>query len=105
MTDFNVASRREQGAFVVTPEGELDIATVDPVRELLLQRADGEALVVDLRHVTFLDTSGIQVVVEAYRASNEDGFTLRILRADPRVHRVFEIAGLDGVLPFEDADA
>ena len=103
MTGFGVTSRHEGGRLIVAPTGELDIATVDAVRVELTARAEGEGIVLDLRGVQFLDTSGIQVAVEAWRASREEEFELRIVRADPRVQRVFEIAGLEGVLPFVDA--
>lgn len=88
---------------MVAPTGELDIATVEAVREEAAQRQDGEGLVVDLRGVEFLDTSGIAFTVDVFRASREGaGYQLRILRAPPRVQRVFDIAGLEGVLPFEN---
>ena len=88
---------------MVIPSGELDIATVDAVREEAARREPGEDLVVDLRGVEFLDTSGIAFTVDVFRAAQTDGgFQLRILRAPPRVQRVFDIAGLEGVLPFED---
>lgn len=102
MTDFHVTARHEKGGLVVAPTGELDIATVDAVRDEAGRRAPGEALVIDLSGLTFLDTSAIALVVEAYRAAAQQGFTLRIVRARPHVQRVFEIAGLEGVLPFED---
>lgn len=87
----------------MVPRGELDIATVDAVREEAAARQPGEGLVVDLREVEFLDTSGIAFAVDVYRESrSEDSYELRILRAPPRVQRVFDIAGLEGVLPFED---
>ena len=87
---------------MVAPVGELDIATVDAVRAEVDERAPGEGLVIDLSGLAFLDTSGIALVVEAYRDAAANDFPLRIVRAAPAVHRVFEIAGLDGVLPFED---
>lgn len=105
MTHFDVSSHREAGALVVVPEGELDIAAVRAVRASLDEREPGERLVVDLRELTFLDTSGLQVLVETYRAAREEGFELRVLRARPAVQRVFEIAGLDAVLPFADGAA
>jgi anti-anti-sigma factor len=101
---FGVTSHREGGALVVAPSGELDIASADDVRAELAQRAPDEDLVLDLRGLEFLDTSGIQVTVETHRAAKAEGFRLRILRAPERVHRVFEIAGLAEVLPFVDAD-
>lgn len=102
MPHFGVTSRREDGRLVVVPTGELDIAAVDAVRTVLAGRGPGEDVTIDLRGVEFLDTSGIQVVVEAWRNAREQAFELRVLRAPPRVHRVFEISGLDRVLPFAD---
>jgi anti-anti-sigma factor len=99
---FGVTSRRDGGRLVVVPTGEVDIATVEALRAELATRESGEGVVLDLRGVEFLDTSGIQVAVEVWRASREEGFELSIVRAGPRVHRVFEIAGLEGVLPFAD---
>jgi anti-sigma B factor antagonist len=105
LTPFEVSSRHEDGALVVACEGELDIATVDRVRAELVERGEGEALVIDLSALTFLDTSAIQLLVEAMRAARDEGFALRIVRAHPRVQRVFGIAGLETVLPFEDGPA
>ena len=79
---------------MVVPEGELDIATVDLVRAAAGGRGPDEGLVLDLSALSFLDTSGIQLVVETFRAARDSGFSLRILRARPQVQRVFEIAGL-----------
>lgn len=105
MTPFDVSSHREDGALVVVPDGELDIATVDSLRAALEERESGEGLVLDLSGLTFCDTSGIQLVVEAYRSARDERFPLSIVRAVPQVQRVFEIAGLESVLPFKDADA
>ena len=105
MAAFDVSSHREDGALVVVPEGELDIATVDLVRAAVGERGPDEGLVLDLSALDFLDTSGIQLVVEAFRDARDSGFNLRIIRARPQVQRVFEIAGLEKVLPFEDAGA
>jgi anti-anti-sigma factor len=103
MADFEVNSRRENGTLVIVPSGELDIATVDRVRAVLAERAGHEAVQIDLRRLSFLDTSGLQLVVETHRRAREEGYELEILRGSANVQRVFEIAGLDGVLPFTDA--
>lgn len=83
---------------VVTPVGELDIATAPELRAALARRDDG--LVLDLSELEFMDTSGVQLVVEVSRAAREAPFALSIVRGRPDVQRVFEIAGLEGVLPF-----
>jgi anti-sigma B factor antagonist len=101
---FEVRTLSEPERLVVTPVGELDIATVDQVRAAVAKRREGAGLVLDLSELEFMDTSGIQVIVESFRDAREAGFTLSIVRADPQVQRVFEIAGLDTVLPFTDGD-
>ena len=100
---FDVDVRHQGGQLVVRPSGELDIATVDRVRAVLADRAPGEGVVIDLRGLQFLDTSGLQLVVEVHRASRAEGFELRVVRGDAGVQRVFDIAGLERVLPFSDA--
>lgn len=105
MPDFIVTTERREGLLRVVPTGELDIAAADGLRARLAERRATEGLELDLSGLEFMDTSGIQVVVEAYRSARDDGFDLRIVRAPQSVQRVFEISGLEGVLPFEDADA
>ena len=102
MTDFAVTARHEDGFLVVVPQGELDIATVDAVRAEASRRGPDEGLLYDLSALDFVDTSGLALAVEAHRAAQAEGFPLRIRRAPERVQRVFEIAGLEDVLPFED---
>jgi anti-sigma B factor antagonist len=100
---FEIAQRRVDGRLVVAPAGDLDIAVVDRMRGVLAERAPGEALELDLTRLEFLDTSGLQLIVETHRDARREGFPLTLVRGAPAVHRVFEIAGLDRVLPFADA--
>ena len=101
-SEFDVQTSREDGRLVVAPVGELDIATVDRLRDAVAARGDGEALVVDLAGLEFLDTSGLQLMVALHRRARDEGYELTIVRGPHEVQRVFEIAGLDGVLPFAD---
>lgn len=104
MPHFDVTTERQEGLLRVVPRGELDIAAADSLRARLAERASAEGLLLDLSGLEFMDTSGIQVIVEAFRSARDDGFVLRIVRAPKTVQRVFEISGLESVLPFEDAD-
>lgn len=101
--DFDVGLRREPGRLVLRPRGELDIATVQRLRDALAQREGDEAVVLDLRDLRFLDTSGLQIVVEISRRARADGFDLTLVRGPRGVQRVFEIAGLTEMLPFADS--
>jgi anti-sigma B factor antagonist len=95
--DFSVSRRREQDAAVVVPTGEIDLATVDAVRdELTHARADARRVVLDLRGVSFMDSSGLRLLVELQRASAADGFTFAVVRGPRSLQRLLELSGLEG---------
>jgi anti-anti-sigma factor len=102
--NFDVATQRLTTALVVTPKGEIDLATVDQVRDAVdRERQAGEDLVLDLREVGFMDTSGLRYVLELNDAAARDGFRLQVVRGPRAVQRVFEVSGLENRLPFVDA--
>jgi len=103
-SDFAVSRARAGGAVVVTPVGEIDLSTVDLVRDEL-EAARGEATLValDLRAVTFIDSAGIRLVVEGARDLAADGGELVVVRGGPEVTRVFGLVGLDGRVRMVDA--
>ena len=51
-------------------------------------------VVLDLREVTFMDTQGLSVVIEAQQARAADGTQFAITRAPDHVHRLFDMIGL-----------
>ena len=104
---FGVRAREVERAHVVAPRGELDLFTVDEVEIAMRTRpADCEAVVLDLRDVTFLDTSGMRLVVEAVHELDGGGPRFAVVRGGPDVQRLFALARLDDRLPFfDDLDA
>ncbi len=61
-------------------------------------------LTIDLRPLTFVDSTGVRALLVTLGRTRAAGVTLRIVRAGPRVQRVFELLCLDTVLPFIDPD-
>ena len=101
--DFEVATERSAGALVVAPRGEIDIATVGLVKSAFeAEHQAGEELVLDLRGVGFMDTSGLRLVLEFHDRAGREGFGLRIVSGPAAVQRVFEVSGLTSRLPFVD---
>ena len=101
--DFSVTRRRAGDAVVVVPAGEIDLATVDAL-EAEIGAAEAEPhteIVLDLRSTTFLDSTGIRLVVQLARDLGA------ALRGRPRhrgeVARVFDLVGLDGRVRMLDA--
>lgn len=102
--DFDVAVHQDDGVLVVAPVGEIDLATVDQVRAAFAQHAGGP-VVLDLRGVQFLDSSGLRVVLEQVQRAAEQGFPLRVVRGPEDVQRLFEMTGIIDRLTFVDDPA
>jgi len=101
--NFDVATDRRAGTLIVSPRGEIDLATVDLVRGAVeAQCQQGDDVQLDLRGVEFMDTSGLRYVLELVERAERDGFAVRIVRGPAAVQRVFEVAGLEPRLPFVD---
>ena len=79
---------------VVSPTGDIDIATAPEVRKAMLANAGGRRIVLDLRGVKFMDTSGLQLLVEGRRRAIAEGGAFAIVDGPPPVQRVIEVAGL-----------
>ena len=92
---------------VVTVSGEVDIASAPSLRETLLSvLADGtHELVIDLDQVTFLDSTGIGVLVAAFRRASAEGGSMSLVCNSPRSMRVLEITGLTTVFTFHESVA
>jgi anti-sigma B factor antagonist len=101
--DFSVDVRRDGARTVVAPHGEIDISTVDAVREAMRAVEDGD-LVLDLRDVSFLDTSGLAAIVAQQRSATATGRGFALVQGPPNVERIFDIAGLSGWLTFLAGD-
>lgn len=98
-----VEAQRDGDTTIVALRGEIDLATADRVREALT-RAISESprrLTVDLSHVTFIDSSGLHVILDTYTLCRESGATLTIRPGPPSVQQVFELTNLLEYLPFE----
>jgi len=91
---------------IVVVRGEVDLATADAVRADLngaFERSGN--VVLDLREVSFMDTQGLSVVIEAQQASAEAGKQFAITRAPDHVHRLFDMIGLTARLTVLDDPA
>jgi anti-sigma B factor antagonist len=101
--NFDVTTERSGSALIVAPRGEIDLATVDLIRSAVERELKaGDDVVLDLRGVGFMDTSGLRYVLELHERAASDGFALRVVRGPGAVQRVFEVSGIEPRLPFVD---
>ncbi len=82
--------------------GECDLAAQEALRDAVSGALDRvpECLVLDLSLVSFIDSTGIQVIVQATKRATRQDTRLVILPGPRAVQRVFEICHLVEVLPF-----
>jgi len=101
-TLLSIDSRRDGSTHAISLRGELDVASVDDVqRELLrVERSDARRVVLDLSGLSFMDSSGVHLVVDAHARCRADANRLRIVRGAPNVQRVFVRTDLHAHLPF-----
>ena len=101
---FSVAVHPDRSRVVVVPSGEVDLATVGTIeRELAdLRLAGFDDIVVDLRQVTFLDSSGLRLLLTHARAAQDDGYRFALVEGPPAVHRLFELTGTTTAFDFTD---
>jgi len=76
--------------------GEIDVATAPKLRERLDATVDrGPALVVvDLSAVTFIDSTGLGVLIGTSKRIEDAGGAMRLVVSEPRILKLFEITGL-----------
>lgn len=101
---FRVDVEPERDSVRVAPVGELDIATVEKLRaEVDRLRESGFAkLVLDLRGVRFLDSTGLRLVLELDAAAKEASQDLVLIRGSSVVQRIFEVTQVAERLRFID---
>lgn len=90
-----------QGALVVSAEGQLDLESAEQFREHVLRHlsADPQLMIVCLRAVSFLDSSGLSALVAVNRRAETLGVAFRIVGpTDYGPTRVLHLTGLDQAL-------
>jgi len=96
---LTATSHTEQGVVVVTATGDLDIHTADVLRRELARQLDAAAtnLAIDIRQVTFMDSTGLCVLIGALKKAKACGGTLCLVNDQPRHETVLRVSGLNRV--------
>lgn len=101
--EFEVTVSTEGGVRVVAVSGELDLDTMGELKAALAADNGSPATtVVDLRGLTFIDSSGVSGVLAAARRAGHAGSRLVCVPGPPSIRRVFELTGVDTVVEWVD---
>ena len=98
---FEAKLLREGSTVILTLSGELVLSSVGSFREALKEAGKEplELLVIDLRRLELLDSSGLREIVASEGHALGHGYNLQIVRGNAQVHEVFSVTGLDSRLP------
>ena len=95
-TGFRLEVRTEGAATVIAVGGELDLASSPALKEQL-ERISGpetELLVIDLRELEFMDSTGLSIIVGAHNRLAEQGCHVSIVRGTQQVQRLLDLTGV-----------
>ena len=90
--NFEAQVQREPGRILVTPVGELDIATCDALEQRIAPLLAGpDPLVVDLSGLLFIDVAGMRALLRCVRLAAQNGVRFSIALGSDRIRRLFEV--------------
>jgi anti-sigma B factor antagonist len=95
-SQFRVDVRTEGQAAVIVVRGELDLASSPALEEQLEQlwASETKLLVLDLRELEFMDSTGLSIIVNAHQRLAEDGRELTLVRGPQQVQRLLDLTGV-----------
>ena len=98
---LSIVSELRENAHYVAPSGELDIATVELLERALVEaeHADSAMIVLDLSGLSFIDSTGLRLVLDVNERCGGATDRLRVIAGSPAVERLLDIVGLRERLP------
>jgi anti-anti-sigma factor len=100
---FRTTRVRHGDTVVVMAYGEIDVSSVVPLRaELRDLLTRHRRVVLDLRQVVFIDSSGLHCLLDIDRESRGAGIAFELVAGGPQVQRLFELTRTTGCLRFVD---
>lgn len=101
---LEVSTSDREGVPVVWAAGEIDVSTAPRLREHLTTiPAGARRAVVDLSEVTFLDSTGLGVLVAGWKRCQESDASLDLVVTRPQIMKVLEVTGLNTVFTIFDS--
>ncbi|MEA2472359.1 MAG: anti-sigma factor antagonist [Thermoleophilaceae bacterium] len=104
MTTLEVTTHARPEGIHVELTGELDLASAPKLEDELkrVERDEPPVILLDLRPLSFMDSSGLRALLAADARAREGGRRLVLVRGDERVQRVLRITRLDERLEIVD---
>ena len=99
---FNV-NYNDDNNLIAELSGDLDINVVDDFRDDILNKIDGSKdIILDIKNLDYIDSTGLGVVMTIYKEAIEKGRTLKVKNAKRNIYKLFKITELDEILGMEE---
>ena len=101
---LELRTEQDQGAPRLVVSGELDLASAEQLDSQLkrIESSEPAMIVLDLRELEFMDSTGLRTVLAADARARERGGRLVVVRAPDEVNRVFQLTRMDQHLELVD---
>ena len=101
---FDLHVERRGSAAILRLSGELDITGAERLEACIGELADNspDTVLIDLREVSFMDSTGLRSLIRARALGSEAEWSLKVVRGPEPVHRIFELTRMDDVFDFVD---
>ena len=97
--------REESDFHVLELSGEIDLHHSPTLRELILTSlANGNPLLIGMRQVSYIDSSGIASLVEGFQTAKRTNLDYGLLSISDAVQQVLAITRLDGIFPLYESE-
>lgn len=96
MAHLTVEQSEQAGKRVITAVGEIDLASTPDLEAHLNDAALAGPVIVDLAKVSFIDSTGLRVLLSAHRAAESAGHGLALIVTEGPVTKLLSITGVDG---------
>jgi anti-sigma B factor antagonist len=102
---MQIATTPGSDRYVITVSGEVDLASSPDLDAAIIAAIESgsSSLAIDLTDVSFMDSSGLGVIVRGLKRCREADKDLDLVITNERVLKVFGITGLDQVIPIHDS--
>lgn len=102
--DLTFETAEHNGWTVLSVGGEVDVATAGQLRDQVtgMIASGTQRIIADLDGVDFMDSTGLGVLVGAHKSLVEVGGAMRVVCSQPTILKVFDITGLNAVIPLVD---
>ena len=91
--DFSIETHRDDGVVRLTVHGELDLSTSPELEEALAHASSAPRVDLDLSEMSFMDSSGLAVLIGARKRAESDGLQLAVVGANEHVRRLMDLTG------------